>query len=419
MKYGLIGEKLGHSFSKEIHEKIADYTYELKEIKKEDLENFILSKEFNALNVTIPYKEMVIPYMDFIDEKALEIKAVNTVVNKGGKLYAYNTDYYGLKSLILNNNIDCNNKTVLILGTGGTSKTANVVLKDLNAKKVLFVSRSSKDDNPNVITYNDALDLEDVNIIINTTPNGMYPKDEEPIIDITKYKTLEAVVDVVYNPLKTKLIRDALELGIIAVGGLYMLVGQAVYAVERFLDRSFDDITKVIDRVYKDILSKKENIVLIGMPGCGKSTIGKMLSEKLNKELIDSDVEIEKVINSKIKDFLTESNEEEFRDIESSVINNISLLNNKIISTGGGAVKRSSNIKSLKGNGLIIFIDRSIDNIKTDDTRPLSSNVEKLNKLYKERYPLYKKACDYEVSNNGDIHDTVNKIIELINFKGE
>ena len=171
--------------------------------------------------------------------------------------------------------------------------------------------------------------------------------------------------------------------------------------------------------IYKDILSKKENIVLIGMPGCGKSTIGKMLSEKLNKELIDSDVEIEKVINCQIKDFLTESNEEEFRDIESNVINNISLLNNKIISTGGGAVKRYSNIKSLKGNGLIIFIDRSIDNIKTDDTRPLSSNVEKLNKLYKERYPLYKKACDYEVSNNGDIHDTVNKIIELINFKGE
>lgn len=419
MKYGLIGEKLGHSFSKEIHEKIADYTYELKEIKKEDLESFILSKEFNALNVTIPYKEMVIPYMDFIDEKALEIKAVNTVVNKGGKLYAYNTDYYGLKALILNNNIDCNNKTVLILGTGGTSKTASVVLKDLNAKKVLFVSRNSKDDNPNVISYSKASDLEDVNIIINTTPNGMYPKDEEAIIDITKYKTLEAVVDVVYNPLKTRLIRNALELGIIAVGGLYMLVGQAVYAVERFLDKSFDDITKVIDRVYKDILSKKENIVLIGMPGCGKSTIGKMLSEKLNKELIDSDVEIEKVINSKIKDFLSESNEEEFRNIESNVINNISLLNNKIISTGGGAVKRSSNIKSLKGNGLIIFIDRSIDNIKTDDTRPLSSNVEKLNKLYKERYPLYKKACDYEVSNNGDIHDTVNKIIDLINFKGE
>ena len=419
MKYGLIGEKLGHSFSKEIHEKIADYTYELKEIKKEELENFILSKEFSALNVTIPYKEMVIPYMDFIDEKALEIKAVNTVVNKCGKLYAYNTDYYGLKALILNNNIDCNNKTVLILGTGGTSKTASVVLKDLNAKKVLFVSRSKNDDNPNVITYSKASDLEDVNIIINTTPNGMYPKDEEPIIDITKYKTLEAVVDVVYNPLKTRLIRNALELGINAVGGLYMLVGQAVYAVERFLDKSFDDITKVIDRVYKDILSKKENIVLIGMPGCGKSTIGKMLSEKLNKELIDSDVEIEKVINCQIKDFLTESNEEEFRDIESNVINNISLLNNKIISTGGGAVKRYSNIKSLKGNGLIIFIDRSIDNIKTDDTRPLSSNVEKLNKLYKERYPLYKKACDYEVSNNGDIHDTVNKIIELINFKGE
>lgn len=419
MKYGLIGEKLGHSFSKEIHEKIADYTYELKEIKKEDLESFVLSKEFNALNVTIPYKEMVIPYMDFIDEKALEIKAVNTVVNKCGKLYAYNTDYYGLKALILNNNIDCNNKTVLILGTGGTSKTASVVLKDLNAKKVLFVSRSSKDDNPNVISYSKASDLEDVNIIINTTPNGMYPKDEEPIIDITKYKTLEAVVDVVYNPLKTRLVRDALELGIIAVGGLYMLVGQAVYAVERFLDKSFDDITKVIDRVYKDILSKKENIVLIGMPGCGKSTIGKMLSEKLNKELIDSDVEIEKVITCQIKDFLTESNEEEFRDIESNVINNISLLNNKIISTGGGAVKRSGNIKSLKGNGLIIFIDRSIDNIKTDDTRPLSSNIEKLNKLYKERYPLYKKACDYEVSNNGDIHDTVNKIIEIINFKGE
>ncbi len=416
MKYGLIGEKLGHSFSKEIHEKLADYTYELKEIAKEDLEKFILSKSYNALNVTIPYKEMVIPYMDYIDDKALEIKAVNTIVNKNGLLYAYNTDYYGLKALITSNNISVKDKTVLILGTGGTSKTASVVLKDLEAKNVFFVSRSVKRVKSNTITYEEAKTLKDVNIIVNTSPNGMYPKDEEPIIDITNYNKLEAVVDVVYNPLKTRLVRNAEKLGIKAVGGLYMLVGQAVYAVNKFLDRTLEETQtiEVINKVYNEILTKKQNIVLIGMPGCGKSTIGKMLSESLDKELVDSDVEIEKVINCQIKDFLSESNEKEFRDIESDVINNISLLNNKILSTGGGVVKRESNIKSLKANGIIIFIDRDINNIAIDDTRPLSSNVEKLKKLYNERYLLYKEACDYVVTNNDDINETVNKIIDIL-----
>lgn len=419
MKYGLIGEKLGHSFSKEIHEKIADYKYELKEIAKDDLEDFILSKSYNAINVTIPYKEMVIPYMDYIDEKALEIKAVNTIVNKNGKLYAYNTDYYGLKALIVSNNIDCYDKNVLILGTGGTSKTAKSVLNDLKAKSILFVSRSNKDNNPNIITYEEAKEIKYVNIIVNTSPNGMYPKDEEPLIDISVYKNLEAVVDVVYNPLKTRLVRNALSLGVKAVGGLYMLVAQAVYAVNKFLDRDLEEAQtlNIIDKVYNDILSKKQNIVLIGMPGCGKTTIGKMLIGALDKEFLDSDGEIEKVINCQIKDFLTESNEDDFRDIESNVINNISLLNNKIISTGGGVVKRESNIKSLRANGVIIFIDRDINNIKTDDSRPLSSNVEKLKKLYIERYPLYKKASDYIIRNNDSIDECLKEILEII--KGE
>ena len=419
MKYGLIGEKLGHSFSKEIHEKIADYKYELKEIAKGDLEDFILSKSYNAINVTIPYKEMVIPYMDYIDEKALEIKAVNTIINKNGKLYAYNTDYYGLKALIVSNNIDCYDKNVLILGTGGTSKTAKSVLNDLKVKNILFVSRSNKDNNPNIITYEEAKEIKDVNIIVNTSPNGMYPKDEEPLIDISVYKNLEAVVDVVYNPLKTRLVRNALSLGVKAVGGLYMLVAQAVYAVNKFLDRDLEEAQtlNIIDKVYNDILSKKQNIVLIGMPGCGKTTIGKMLIDALDKEFIDSDGEIEKVINCQIKDFLTESNEDDFRDIESNVINNISLLNNKIISTGGGVVKRESNIKSLRANGVIIFIDRDINNIKTDDSRPLSSNVEKLKKLYIDRYPLYKKASDYIVSNNDSIDECLKEIAGII--KGE
>ena len=406
--YGLLGEKLGHSFSKEIHESINDYTYNLIEVKKEDFNSFMNSKNFKAINVTIPYKEMVIPYLSYIDEIALKIGAVNTIVNKDNKLYGYNTDYLGLKKLLLKNNITLENKKVLILGTGGTSKTAFVLCEDLKAKEIIKVSRTKKDD---VITYEEAkLMHNDANIIINTTPCGMYPNDDL-VLELDNFSNLEAVVDVIYNPLNTKLTRCAKQRNIKCVNGLYMLVAQAVYASYIFIN--IDVIEEKIDEVYNKILNEKLNIALIGMPSCGKTTISKILSNKLNKELIDTDIKIEESINMPISSFLNKENESEFRDIESSVINEVSKLNNVIISCGGGVIKRKENIDYLRRNSLIIFIDRNLELLQTTSSRPLSSNKIDLEKLYNERYNIYLNSCDYVIENNEEIEKTINKILEV------
>lgn len=410
--YGLLGEKLGHSFSKEIHEAINDYKYNLIEVSKDKINEFMQKKEFKAINVTIPYKEEVIPYLSCVDEKALEIGAVNTIINDNGNLKGYNTDYLGLKKLINKNNIDFKNKKVLILGTGGTSKTAFVLTKDLGCSNVIKVSRNKNND-PLVITYDEAQTLyNDYNIIINTTPCGMYPNDDV-IIDIDKFKNLETIIDVVYNPLNTKLLRNGKKKNIKCVNGLYMLVSQAVYASYLFINKEVDE-TK-IDEVYQKIKNNKLNIALIGMPSSGKSTIASILSKTLNKTLIDTDLEIEKEINQPISSFLTKQNEEQFRDIESRIIDNVSKGNNLIISTGGGVIKRKENIDKLKRNALIIFIDRSLDLLQVTNTRPLSNNKKDLEQLYNTRYPLYLKSCDYVIKNNNTIEETVKEILEVYN----
>lgn len=410
MKYGLIGEHLGHSFSKEIHEMLGKYKYEICEIAKENLDSFMKEKTFNAINVTIPYKQQVIPYLDYIDDKALSIGAVNTVVNKNNKLYGYNTDYYGLKSLIETNNIDVKNKKVLLLGNGGTSKTARTVLKDLEVKEIIIVDLN-KDEN--VITYDEALKYHtDSEVIVNTTPCGMYPDNDGCIVDIDLFKNLEAVIDVVYNPIRTTIVSNALTKGIKAVSGLYMLVAQAVYAAGIFLDEEI--LEKEIDRIYNIIKKQKENIVLIGMPSSGKTTIGIELSKLLNKEYVDTDSLIEDKINMPISNFLTKDNENDFRDIEEEVTKNISKLNNKIISTGGGVIKREINIKRLKQNATIVFIDRSLENLITTSSRPLSSNRTDLEKLYQQRYNIYKLSADIIVENNDKLEDTINKIINEV-----
>lgn len=410
MKYGLIGEHLGHSFSKEIHEMLGKYKYEICEIAKENLDSFMKEKTFNAINVTIPYKQQVIPYLDYIDDKALSIGAVNTVVNKNNKLYGYNTDYYGLKSLIETNNIDVKNKKVLLLGNGGTSKTARTVLKDLEVKEIIIVDLN-KDEN--VITYDEALKYHtDSEVIVNTTPCGMYPDNDGCIVDIDLFKNLEAVIDVVYNPIRTTIVSNALTKGIKAVSGLYMLVAQAVYTAGIFLDEEI--LEKEIDRIYNIIKKQKENIVLIGMPSSGKTTIGIELSKLLNKEYVDTDSLIEDKINMPISNFLTKDNENDFRDIEEEVTKNISKLNNKIISTGGGVIKREINIKRLKQNATIVFIDRSLENLITTSSRPLSSNRTDLEKLYQQRYNIYKLSADIIVENNDKLEDTINKIINEV-----
>ena len=408
MIYGCIGERLKHSFSKEIHEKISDYSYEIREIERESLKDFILSKDFKGINVTIPYKEKVIPWLDFIDDSAKEIGAVNTVVNKDGKLYGYNTDFAGLKELILKSEIVIKGKTVLVLGSGGTAKTAQSVLNYFEAGKIITVSRKSSE---NTITYEEAevLYKDSADVIVNTTPVGMFPDCDSSPINLDKYKNISGVIDVIYNPLETKLVADAKKRGIKGANGLYMLVSQAVYASGYF--KGIESDTKVTDKVFNEILREKKNIVLTGMPGCGKTTVGKLLAKITGKDFIDSD----EVITEKYghpSEIINSEGEKCFRAIESKVIKELSSLNGKIIATGGGVVLKEENIESLKRNSVIFFIDRSIEDIKPTKDRPLSQSKELLEKLYRERIGIYKSSCHYAINGNCSPDETAKKIKE-------
>lgn len=388
-KYGCIGKKLTHSFSKEIHARLADYTYDLIELSEAEIKSFFEEKDFTAINVTIPYKQTVIPYLDSVSDVAQRIGAVNTIVNKDGALYGYNTDYYGMKALIKKTGVDLQGKKVLVLGTGGTSKTACVVAKDLNADEVIVVSRSKKE---NCITYEEAIHMHaDAQIIINTTPSGMYPECDGCPIDISFFTKLEGVVDAVYNPLCTNLVANAKKRGIKAGCGLYMLVMQAVVAVEKFLDVEISKETA--ENVFRSVLASKENIVLTGMPGSGKSTVGK----KLNIDsfvFVDTDTEVEKRCGCTIKELIATKGEKYFRDLESEVIRDVASESGRIISTGGGAVLRQENVINLKRNGKLFFLNADIERLKATEDRPLSDTFEKLKKLYSERIEIYKDTAD-------------------------
>ena len=391
-KYGCIGKKLTHSFSKEIHAKLADYAYDLVELAEEEIAPFFEKKDFAAINVTIPYKQTVIPYLDSISEVAERIGAVNTIVNKDGKLCGYNTDYYGMKALIERIGIDLTGKKVLVLGTGGTSKTARVVAADLGAAEILTVSRRKTD---HYITYKEAVqEHADANVIINTTPSGMYPDCESRPIDITEFTQLIGVVDVVYNPLCTNLVLDAKQRGIKAEGGLYMLIMQAVVAVERFLDTRI--AKEVADRVFASIFASKENVVLTGMPGSGKSTVGKCLNIE-GFEFVDIDEESEKRCGCSIKELIQEKGEAYFRALETEVIREVSSMNCRIISTGGGAVLKEENVRALKRNGKLYFLNADLSRLQATDSRPLSDTQEKLARLYTERMSLYTGTADVVV----------------------
>lgn len=412
MEYGLIGEKLGHSFSKTVHNELADYNYELKEIKKQDLDLFLKTKDFKAINVTIPYKEAVIPYLYYIDDNARQIGAVNTIVNKNGKLYGYNTDFLGLKALLERLDVEIENKKVLILGSGGTSKTAKAVVKSMNAREFFIVSRNESCE---FITYETALKTHlDADIIINTTPVGMYPDNDSQPIEINAFTNLSAVIDVIYNPLNSALVVKAKENLIKASGGLYMLVSQAAFAVEKFLEKEIP--LSETERIYNKILKEKQNIVLIGMPSCGKSTVGKILAKKLNKTFVDSDEEIIKYENMTIPQIFEQFGEEYFRQTESKVIANLSKKQGLVIATGGGAVLNQKNVDLLKQNSVIFFLDRSLENLITTEDRPLSSNKESLEKRYNERYNIYISAADFVINADGTIEENVNLIKEGIDI---
>lgn len=391
-QYGCIGKKLTHSFSKDIHMRLADYKYDLIELAEDEVGPFFENKNFEAVNVTIPYKQTVIPYLDEISDIAMRIGAVNTVVNRDGKLYGYNTDYYGMKALICRLGLNLYGKKVLILGTGGTSKTACVLASDMGASQILTVSRRKSEDN---IDYSEAISLHsDAQIIINTTPLGMYPDSASKPIDVCAFSALEGVVDAVYNPLCTNLVLDARARGVKAEGGMYMLVMQAVVAVEKFLDTKID--RSVADIVFADVFGKKENIVLTGMPGSGKSTVGKLICID-GYEFIDTDAEIEKQCGCTVKELIATKGEVYFRDIESDVIFEVSEKNGCIISTGGGAILREENVRALKRNGKIFFIDANLERLRVTEDRPLSNTLDKLAKLYDERIDIYRATADVTV----------------------
>ena len=415
MKYGLIGEHLPHSFSKEIHAKIADYTYELCELEKHELDGFMTKKDFIAINVTIPYKKDVIPYLTEIDENAKKIGAVNTIINRDGALYGYNTDFFGMSALIRRIGVELFGKKVAILGTGGTSNTAIAVCEALGARQTVVVGRSAKN---GAISYSDLYrDHTDVDYIINTTPCGMYPYPDgnETIsatpVDLSAFPSLKGVTDAVYNPLRTNFIMDARERGIPAEGGLYMLVAQAVVAAEKFMGRSIDP--SVTDRIFSEVQAAKENIVLSGMPGSGKSTVGKYLARALNRKLIDTDAEIVRQTGKEITDIFAEIGSEGFRKIEAEVIARVSSENQgAVIATGGGAILRDDNVRALKRGGKIYFLNRPIEDIVPTADRPLALDRAALEARFRERYARYLSTCDREIINTQSPEIAANMITE-------
>ncbi len=384
MQYGLIGEKLGHSFSKIIHEKLADYTYDLHPLPKQELASFLEKKEFRAINVTIPYKIAVMPYLYEIDQRAQAVGSVNTIVNRNGNLYGYNTDFGGFLYLLKHNNIDVKNKKVLVLGKGGASKAIIAVLHYLQAKQIITVYYKQSND---AITYEQCQKLHnDADVIINTTPVGMYPNLDGCPIDLEHYTNCNAVVDIIYNPIKTKLLLEAQKHNMIAVGGLEMLIAQAKYAVEIFLNTSIPEYK--IDDIYKEILFEKKNVVLIGMPSSGKTTIGAELAKLLHKDFVDIDAQIVSKIGMPISNYFEQYGENAFREIETEVTKEFAGKNN------------IENMLYLSMNGVILLVERDLSKLIVGEGRPLSSSINAIEKMYQERFPLYMRYSQKSIQNN-------------------
>ena len=425
MTYGLIGEHLPHSFSKEIHALCADYEYELCELSPSELGGFMERAEFEAINVTIPYKEAVMPYLYEIHRQAREIGAVNTVVKKNGRLYGYNTDFYGLLTLVRRLGISIFGKKVLILGTGGTAKTALAVSKSEGAREIVLVGRKT-DAEKGCVSYEEMYrEHTDAEVIFNTTPCGMfpYPDGSENIaacaVELSRFPRLCGAIDAVYNPVRTNFVLDAKKRGIAAEGGLYMLVAQAVIASKVFLgapiESAVDDESNIaeIEKIYKKVLKEKENIVLIGMPSCGKSTVGRLIAKKLGRNFIDTDALIVEKEKRPITEIFSEMGEAGFRDLErDAVLFAANSHTGAVIATGGGAILRDENVRALKRSGKLYFINRELSHLVPTKGRPLASSREAIEKRYRERYPRYIDVADCEIVTDENTEHTVSKICE-------
>ncbi len=413
MRFGLIGSKVDNSFSKYIHHLFHNDDYFLYSAKESELSQIFEAKKFQGLNITKPFKKIVIKYLDELDDIARKTNSVNTIINEHGVLKGYNTDYDGFKYLLFKNKIDVKNKIVAILGTGGVSNTIETVMYELEARTVYKVSRKNQ---KNCLTYN-KLSKKQIDIIVNATPRGMDQSSFHPLINLKKFKNLNAVIDLIANPFNTFLLQEAKSLNITAVNGLDMLIEQARLSEQLFQKVEIPPAKNEL--VWKATFEKYANIALIGMPYAGKSTIGFYLSKYLKKDFVDLDMLIEENEGVKITDFIKKCGENAFRMKEHQFVKIISFQNGEVISSGGGIITKKENIKLLKQNSFVVYIKRDIDLIEFSNNRPLSSNKKDYLKLLKEREKKYEKYADIIVENNKTIEDAVEEIArkfyEIIN----
>ena len=404
LKCGLIGEKLGHSFSKKIHREIADYPYELIELSPSEVGDFVKSHRLDAYNVTVPYKKTVMPFLDHISPEAKAIGAVNTVVRgKDGKLYGYNTDHFGFSYMLEASKIEVSGKKVIVFGAGGTSATVCTVLQERGVRALTVIG--SKDNNEAGLKNH-----YDAEIIINTTPVGMYPKTGVSPVDLSLFPNCDGVLDVIYNPSRTKLLLDAEKRGIPHINGLSMLVAQAVKAFEFFAGDKAD--YGVCEDIIKLLEFDTKNIILVGMPGCGKSTVGRLIAEKLSRPFYDADKVFEEVFGMPPADVIREDGEEKFRRMEHEIAEQLGKLSGAVIATGGGVVTRDCNYGSLRQNGTTVFLERKLENLPTKG-RPLSQ-ASTLEALYDARIDAYRRFADVTVKSTEIPGNTADLIISKI-----
>lgn len=400
MEYGLLGEKLGHSFSPQIHHALADYDYRLYPMPPEEVEDLFRRRPFRGLNVTIPYKQAVIPLCDDIDPRAAAIGAVNTVVNRGGRLTGYNTDIDGLIYLARRTGVDMAGKKVVILGSGGTGRTARAAAGELGAAEIVTVSRGGEDNYETLSRHADA------QVLLNTTPVGMYPNCGVSPVSLDAFPHLEGVLDVVYNPLRTALLLEARERGLPCSCGLPMLVAQAWRAEELFTGSAIP--AETVEAVLAGLTAQLENVVLIGMPGCGKSTVGRALARRQGKAFLDLDRLIEERAGKSIPAIFAQEGEEAFRTLESWAVREAGARTGCVISTGGGVVTRAENCAPLRQNGVIIHLTRPLDRLPTAG-RPVSQSTD-LQTLWERRRGLYAAFADRTVDNGGPLEETLDTI---------
>ena len=407
MRYGLLGQKLSHSYSPQIHTALADYDYELIQVEPEALGSFMGTADFAGINVTIPYKKAVLPYCQSLSTQAKRLGAVNTIVKQAdGSLWGHNTDYFGFQEMVRVSGINVQNKKVLVLGSGGAGVTASAVLSDLGAN-VICISRNGKNNYANLYLHADA------SLLVNATPVGMYPHNGTSPVSVAAFPCLEGVLDLIYNPSKTDLLLQAEERGIVALNGLYMLVAQAKESAEFFCGSKIPNVK--IAEIYANLKIQMENIVLIGMPGAGKSAIGTVLAKKLNRKFVDTDQLIIERVGMSIPEYMKSYGLDKFRERETEILREICKESGLVIATGGGCVTRLENYRIIRQNGTVVWIKRDISLLPTEG-RPLSQ-ANSLQDMYEARSPLYSRFANIHTCNDATVEKAADAILRSL--KGE